>query len=87
VVKIPRLAFESSLELKPILGTQMKSVGETMAMDEPFRKRCRKTRGLEIGRRAGHGREDNIVLDQVLWRLKTPNPERNFLYQHALQHG
>jgi len=43
---------------------------------------------LEIGR-AGLGMDgkDKYCLDQVLWRLKTPNPDLHFLYQACSQHG
>jgi carbamoyl-phosphate synthase large subunit len=89
VVKIPRLAFEKFPGAEPILGTQMKSVGETMAIGRTFKEALQKgLRGLEIGR-AGLGSDgkDKIKPDELRWRLRTPNPERIFYVKYALQHG
>ena len=89
VVKIPRLAFEKFPGAEPILGTQMKSVGETMAIGRTFKEALQKgLRGLEIGR-AGLGSDgkDAIDTEQVRYRLKTPNPERIFYIKHALANG
>ncbi|MBT6843406.1 MAG: carbamoyl-phosphate synthase large subunit [Candidatus Melainabacteria bacterium] len=48
VTKIPRFAFEKFPETKDILGTQMKSVGETMAIGRGFKESFQKAlRGLE----------------------------------------
>ncbi len=50
VVKIPRFAFEKFPEADPTLGTQMKSVGETMAIGRNMREAMQKAlRGLENG--------------------------------------
>ena len=50
VVKIPRWAFEKFRDADPHLGTQMKSVGEVMAMGRTFKEALQKAlRGLEIG--------------------------------------
>ena len=89
VVKIPRLAFEKFPGAEPILGTQMKSVGETMAIGRTFKEALQKgLRGLEIGR-AGLGSDgkDAIKPDELRWRLKTPTPERIFYVKYALQSG
>jgi len=49
VVKIPRFTFEKFPEAKDILGIQMKSVGETMAIGRNFKEALQKgLRGLEI---------------------------------------
>lgn len=50
VTKIPRFAFEKFPEADPVLTTQMKSVGETMAIGRTFKESLQKAlRGLEIG--------------------------------------
>jgi carbamoyl-phosphate synthase large subunit len=89
VVKIPRLAFEKFPGAEPILGTQMKSVGETMAIGRTFKEALQKgLRGLEIGRGGlGADGKDAIKVDELRWRLKTPNPERIFYVKYALQNG
>lgn len=51
VVKIPRWTFEKFPEANPVLTTQMKSVGETMALGRTFKEALQKAlRSLEIGR-------------------------------------
>ena len=50
VVKIPRWAFEKFRDASPVLGTQMKSVGEVMAIGRTFKEALHKgLRGLETG--------------------------------------
>jgi carbamoyl-phosphate synthase large subunit len=89
VVKIPRLAFEKFPGTPPILGTQMKSVGETMAIGRTFKEALQKgLRGLEIGRSGlGVDGKDAIDPDQLIWHLKTPNPKRIFYVRYALANG
>jgi len=51
VTKVPRFTFEKYPQAEPILGTQMKSVGEAMAMGRTFKESLQKAmRSLEIGR-------------------------------------
>src|SRR5918999_3757982 len=51
VTKVPRWAFEKFPEADPTLTTQMKSVGETMAIGRTFKESLQKAlRGLETGR-------------------------------------
>ena len=51
VVKFPRFAFEKFREVDPVLGVQMKAVGETMAIGRTFKAAWQKgLRGLEVGR-------------------------------------
>ena len=50
VTKIPRFAFEKFPEADTVLTTQMKSVGETMAIGRTFKESFQKAlRGLEVG--------------------------------------
>ena len=51
MTKIPRWAFEKFPEADPVLTTQMKSVGEVMAIGRTFKESLQKAlRGLEVGR-------------------------------------
>jgi carbamoyl-phosphate synthase large subunit len=53
VVKIPRWQFEKFPGAEPVLGTQMKSVGEVMAIGRTFKQRSGKgMRSLETGKSA-----------------------------------
>ncbi len=50
VTKIPRFAFEKFAKASPVLTTQMKSVGEVMAIGRTFQESIQKAlRGLEVG--------------------------------------
>ena len=88
VTKIPRFAFEKFPGSAPTLTTQMKSVGEAMAIGRTFQESFQKAlRSLEIGR-AGWGcdRAEKLpTLAQVRANLRTPNPERIFTLRHAMQ--
>ncbi|MGI8905986.1 MAG: carbamoyl-phosphate synthase large subunit, partial [Candidatus Sumerlaeaceae bacterium] len=93
VVKIPRFAFEKFPGAQPLLGTQMKSVGETMAIGRTFKEAIQKgLRGLEIGR-AGLGADGKFNYDptaddirtQLHWHLRNPNPDRIFWIRAALR--
>ncbi|MEL7504359.1 MAG: carbamoyl-phosphate synthase large subunit [Cyanobacteria bacterium J06554_6] len=90
VTKIPRFAFEKFPGSSPVLTTQMKSVGEAMAIGRTFKESLQKAlRSLETGR-AGWGCDRNEKLptiSQVRASLRTPNPERIFALRHALQLG
>ena len=90
VTKIPRFAFEKFPGSSPILTTQMKSVGEAMAIGRTFHESFQKAlRSLETGR-FGWGCDKNEKLpslEQVRSGLRTPNPERIFTVRHALQLG
>src|SRR5438046_1723465 len=75
VVKIPRFAFEKFPAADPTLGTQMKSVGEVMAIGRTFKESLQKAlRGLEI-KRAGMGcdkkdtKEFDLPQEQIIQRL------------------
>ena len=90
VTKIPRFAFEKFPGSTPTLTTQMKSVGETMAIGRTFQESFQKAlRGLEVGR-AGWGcdRAEKLPsLEQIRAGLRTPNPDRIFTVRHAMQMG
>src|SRR5262245_12104070 len=86
VVKIPRWAFEKFRDASPRLGTQMKSVGEVMAIGRTFKEALQKgLRGLEMGV-SGFSRSD---LDDacIAPKLLTPDPDRIFYVKRALDLG
>ncbi|NJM48206.1 MAG: carbamoyl-phosphate synthase large subunit [Alkalinema sp. RU_4_3] len=90
VTKIPRFAFEKFPGSSPTLTTQMKSVGEAMAIGRTFQESFQKAlRSLETGR-AGWGgdrEETTPTLEQIRAGLRTPNPDRVFTLRHAMQAG
>ncbi|MCZ7649004.1 MAG: carbamoyl-phosphate synthase large subunit [Planctomycetota bacterium] len=93
VVKIPRFAFEKFPGADATLTTQMKSVGEVMAIGRTFKESLQKAlRGLEI-RRAGLGcdrAEAHAPLpdgETLLNKLSRPNAERIFYIRQAFRCG
>jgi carbamoyl-phosphate synthase large subunit len=89
VVKIPRWAFEKFPATSPTLGTQMKSVGEAMAIGRTFKEAFQKAvRSLEVGRYGlGADGKDRVDPARLAEKLITPNWERIFYIRHALQSG
>jgi carbamoyl-phosphate synthase large subunit len=88
VTKIPRFAFEKFPGSKPNLTTQMKSVGEAMAIGRTFQESFQKAlRSLEIGRFGwGCDRDEPLPsIEQVRSQLRTPTPDRIFSIRHAMQ--
>ncbi len=86
VVKVPRFTFEKFPEANPTLTTQMKSVGEVMAIGRTFKEALGKAiRSLEIG---SYGFEEiNASLEEIRWRLKNPNAERLWYIAEAIRRG
>ncbi|AFY52996.1 carbamoyl-phosphate synthase large subunit [Rivularia sp. PCC 7116] len=88
VTKVPRFAFEKFPGSSSVLTTQMKSVGEAMAIGRTFNESFQKAlRSLETGR-AGWGCDRHEKLpsgEQIRAQLRTPNPERIFAVRHAMQ--
>ena len=95
VTKIPRWAFEKFPDADPVLTTQMKSVGEVMAIGRTFRESFQKAlRGLEVGRfgfgcdpKDRWGTPDQPTLDEIKAKLATPNTERAWSIRHAFLAG
>ncbi len=88
VTKIPRFAFEKFPGSLPNLTTQMKSVGEAMAIGRTFQESFQKAlRSLEIGRFGwGCDRDEALPsIEQVRSLLRTPTPDRIFSIRHAMQ--
>jgi len=85
VVKIPRWQFEKFPGAEPVLGTQMKSVGEVMAIGRTFKQALGKgLRSLETGKAVTSESYDAALIRQ---RLITPNPERLGYIRFALEQG
>ncbi len=95
VTKVPRWTFEKFPDADPTLTTQMKSVGETMAIGRTFKESLQKAlRGLETGRFGiGCDRGDRWgtpgqpTVDEILAKLATPNAERVWYLRYALKAG
>jgi carbamoyl-phosphate synthase large subunit len=101
VTKIPRFAFEKFPQADSTLNTQMKSVGEAMAIGRTFKESLQKAlRSLEIGRYGlgGDGKpwrfgervyqdRDIFPRDLISQKLSVPNAERVFFLRHALRAG
>ena len=95
VVKIPRFAFEKFPSADCTLTTQMKSVGEVMAIGRTFKAALQKGfRGLETGRAGwciGEILADDRLTDDspeaLLAAIRTPTPERLFQIKRALLAG
>ena len=85
VVKIPKWQFEKFPGAEPLLGTQMKSVGEVMAIGRTFKHALWKgMRSLETGRSASSETYDAKLIPQ---KLITPGPDRVFYIKFALEQG
>ncbi len=95
VVKIPRFAFEKFPAADPRLTTQMKSVGEVMAIGRTFKEAFQKgVRGLEIdrpgwtiGATPDADRLPDGSLDSLRAAIRTPTPERIFQIKRAFLAG
>ena len=95
VVKCPRFAFEKFPAADPTLTTQMKSVGESMAIGRTFKEALQKgLRALESGRTGwvvGERLQDDRLADASLATLRgalaTPTPERIFQLKRGLLSG
>ena len=97
VVKIPRFTFEKFPQADPTLTTQMKSVGEAMAIGRTFKEAFQKAiRSLEIGRFGfgadGKDREPRLDngdwnLEEIQRKLLNPSWDRIFFIRYALLAG
>jgi len=92
VVKIPRFAFEKFPQADPTLTTQMKSVGEVMAIGRTFKESLQKAlRSLEIGAHGlsggRWGGREFPPREEIERRLITPCAERIFYIRHAFRAG
>jgi carbamoyl-phosphate synthase large subunit len=91
VTKIPRFTFEKFPTADPVLTTQMKSVGEAMAIGRTFKESMQKAlRSLETGR-SGFGADGKDPLnpskEEIVRKLSLPNAERIFWLGVAFREG
>src|SRR3989440_878501 len=90
VVKVPRFTFEKFPQADPTLTTQMKSVGEAMAIGRTFKEALQKAlRSLEIKRfgLCADGSDNDVDVDALRLKLAIPNAERVFHLAQAFQKG
>src|SRR6202035_5244688 len=90
VVKIPRFTFEKFPQADATLTTQMKSVGEAMAIGRTFKESLQKAlRSLEIKRfgLCADGADKDVDLETLRLKLAVPNAERIFYLAQAFQKG
>ncbi len=94
VTKIPRFAFEKFPNAEPRLTTQMKSVGEAMAIGRTFQESLQKAvRSLETGRDGlvpvvQTGADENTPpRDRINAELRQPGPDRLYYVADAFRHG
>jgi carbamoyl-phosphate synthase large subunit len=90
VTKVPRFTFEKFPGADETLTTQMKSVGEAMAIGRTFKESLQKAlRSLEIKRFGicGDGAEKRVDADTLRNKLAVPNAERIFYLAQAFQDG
>ena len=93
VTKIPRWAFEKFPSTPDILGTQMQSIGEVMAIGRTFPESLQKAiRSLEIGRDglnadSGEKTFDETSTAQLLKAISQPTPNRIFQVESLLRRG
>src|SRR3954468_22448515 len=85
VAKIPRWQFEKFPGAEPVLGTQMKSVGEVMAIGRTFKQALGKgIRSLETGKSsAAEVRDERLIAKNLI----TPNPDRLGYIRFAFAQG
>lgn len=91
VTKIPRFTFEKFGDADARLTTQMKSVGEVMAIGRTFQESLQKAlRGLEVGS-AGFESRFDVIDDEAVSRIRldlaTPGAERIWYVADAFRAG
>ncbi|OLE53693.1 MAG: carbamoyl phosphate synthase large subunit [Acidobacteria bacterium 13_1_20CM_3_53_8] len=84
VAKIPKWNFEKFREAEDVLGTQMKSVGEVMAIGRTFKEALFK--GLRSLEAVKPLRLEDVPDDELQRKLARPNSQRFSYITYALQH-
>ena len=85
VTKIPKWDFEKFREAEDVLGTQMKSVGEVMAIGRTFKESLFK--GLRSLEAVKPLRLEDVSNDELQRKLARPNSQRFSYITYALEHG
>jgi carbamoyl-phosphate synthase large subunit len=85
VAKIPKWDFEKFREAEDVLGTQMKSVGEVMAIGRTFKEALFK--GLRSLEAVKPLRLEDVSSDELQRKLARPNSQRFSYITYALQHN
>lgn len=86
VVKIPRFTFEKFPQTEPVLTTQMKSVGEVMAIGRTFKESLQKAmRSLEIDSFGFEPQSNDVEI--IREKLRVPNPDRLWYLADAFRCG
>jgi carbamoyl-phosphate synthase large subunit len=85
VTKIPKWNFEKFREAEDVLGTQMKSVGEVMAIGRTFKESLFK--GLRSLEAVKPLRLEDVSDDELQRKLARPNSQRFSYITYALEHG
>ena len=89
VTKIPRFNFEKFIQTDPVLSTQMKSVGEVMAIGRTFQESLQKAiRGLETGRSGLDPifKEDD-EFETLKQKISIPSPDRLWFVADGFRNG
>src|SRR6266404_1953809 len=84
VAKIPKWDFEKFKEAEDVLGTQLKSVGEVMAIGRTFKEALFK--GLRSLEAVKPLRLEDVSTDELQRKLARPNSQRFSYITYALQH-
>jgi carbamoyl-phosphate synthase large subunit len=95
VTKVPRFNFEKFPQADTVLTTQMKSVGEVMAIGRNFQESLQKAlRGLEVGANGlgpilkdDHGLNASELRDRLKRELGVPSADRIWYIGDAFRHG
>jgi len=93
VTKVPRWAFEKFPGTAGVLGTQMQSVGEAMAIGRTFAESLQKAlRSLETGRLGLNADPAEVGMrtlpdDELIAAMGVPTPERLFLVAEGIRRG
>ncbi|MEO1230312.1 MAG: carbamoyl-phosphate synthase large subunit [Myxococcota bacterium] len=91
VTKVPRFTFEKFPAVEARLTTQMKSVGEVMAIGRTFQESLQKAlRGLETGRSGLDERVEtgeDAALERIRAELVNPGPDRLWYIADAFRNG